>query len=88
MANKERLLDKIALSPREVAKMAGMSHQTIYNLINARKLPAHKQGARTVVLREDLDRYLRTLPRHQGKEKVREIGVVRWKCPSISAFPQ
>jgi excisionase family DNA binding protein len=40
----------------------GVSRSFIYQLIREKKIRARKLGSRTIILREDLLAYLRTLP--------------------------
>lgn len=48
----------IAMSVAEAAKAAGISRTTVYSLINAKELPILRLGARTLVMRADLEAYL------------------------------
>ena len=44
-------------------KYTGESRAQLYKDMRAGLLPAHKNGARTIIFYEDLDRYMRALPR-------------------------
>ena len=57
------VLKREALSIEDVQKAAGIGRTTIYGLINDGSLPAKKIGKRTVILIDDLKRYLAGLPR-------------------------
>lgn len=54
--------DRRAFSPREVAKISGLGKTTVYDRIKSGDLAAKKSGKRTLILAEDLDRFLRSLP--------------------------
>ncbi len=47
---------------KDLSERLGISATGVRNLIYARKLPARKWGGRLVVLREDLERFMRSLP--------------------------
>ena len=47
---------------KELAELLAISENGVRNLIYSRKLPARKWGGRLVVLREDLERFMRSLP--------------------------
>lgn len=51
-----------ALSIPDAANYVGLSRAGIYNIIRAGGIPVRKIGARSIVLREDLDRFLEALP--------------------------
>ena len=50
----------IAMSVAEAANAAGISRTTVYSLIKSNELAIVKLGARTLVLRDDLEAYLRS----------------------------
>ncbi|MFZ5674405.1 MAG: helix-turn-helix domain-containing protein [Pseudomonadota bacterium] len=54
--------DVIAFSVPEVSRKTGAGQTTIWKNIREGRLPARKLGARTLVLREDLERFLKELP--------------------------
>lgn len=74
MADVEKIVRKIeAPQARGFTVLAsatylGIGRVSVYNLINTGKLPAYKLGGRTILLREDLDRLLDSLPRFKGRE--------------------
>jgi excisionase family DNA binding protein len=53
----------LALSVTETCKLSGLGRTTVYELIGSNKLPAHKCGRRTIILRDELERALKSLPR-------------------------
>jgi excisionase family DNA binding protein len=55
--------DKIGLTIHDVTKTTGIGRTTLFALIRDGKLPARKIGARTIVLADDLKRFLETLPK-------------------------
>ena len=52
-----------ALSIAEGCAMANMGRTKIYNAIKGGKLTARKFGKRTLILKDDLRRFLESLPR-------------------------
>ncbi len=52
----------LAYSIADAAKAAGIGRTTVYSLIRTGKLPARKLGARTVILADDLEALIRSLP--------------------------
>jgi len=55
------------------AKYIGISKPTIYRLINRGALQAKKIGGRTVVLRSELDRFLREAPDAVESGSIRQV---------------
>jgi Helix-turn-helix domain len=55
-------LDKEALSINETCDVSGFGKTKIYVAISAGQLVARKFGKRTIILREDLSRFLAALP--------------------------
>jgi excisionase family DNA binding protein len=49
-------------SPREVEKILGISHPTLYRLIGAGRLDARKIGNKTVITDESIRRFIAQLP--------------------------
>ena len=58
----ENASGKLAYNVRQVCKLSGLSRATVYAAIRGGKLRARKQGARTLVLRDDLRSWLEGLP--------------------------
>lgn len=46
----------------QVAELLGVSPAAVRNMIYRGNLPARRWGGRLIVLREDLERFLRSLP--------------------------
>jgi excisionase family DNA binding protein len=55
-------LEQMAYSPLEAARATGQSRGKIFKDIREGKLRAVKSGSRTLILRADLEAYLRDLP--------------------------
>lgn len=54
---------KLALNVAEAAVFSGVCRDMIYEAIRNGQLRARKAGRRTLILRSDLEAYLRNLPR-------------------------
>ena len=54
--------DNSALSIAETTRILGIGRSTLYNLIKDGRLPVRKLGKRTLVLREDLNKFVASLP--------------------------
>jgi excisionase family DNA binding protein len=52
----------LAYSIAEVCEIAGIGRTSIYEAINSGELIARKNGRRTVILSDDLRRWLQSLP--------------------------
>lgn len=52
----------LALTIAEASARSGIGRTAIYELINSGQLPARKRGRRTLILAEDLQRCVRSLP--------------------------
>lgn len=50
----------------EAAKVAGIGRTTMWEAIRTGRLKARKNGAKTIILAEDLAAYLRSLPEVQA----------------------
>jgi excisionase family DNA binding protein len=59
----------MALNPRQSGVIAGTGHDVIYEAIREGKLPARKLGRRTIIMRDDLQRWLTSLPPLKLKPK-------------------
>jgi excisionase family DNA binding protein len=62
MADKKR---KLALSIAELVEVSGLGRSFIYEEIKAGHLVARKAGRRTLILHEDAESWLTSLPTHQ-----------------------
>jgi excisionase family DNA binding protein len=51
----------------EVCKCSNAGRTTVYKAINAGDLTAHKRGSRTIILSNDLERWLNSLPQVEAK---------------------
>lgn len=56
------IIDKFTYSVPEAVTMTGISRSLLYVEIAAGRLRARKLGRRTVILREDLQAFLKALP--------------------------
>ncbi|WP_072377654.1 helix-turn-helix domain-containing protein [Hyphomicrobium sp. NDB2Meth4] len=54
--------NRLAYSVAEAAEHAGVCRDTIYGAITSGALTARKLGRRTLILKAELDGYLRSLP--------------------------
>jgi excisionase family DNA binding protein len=54
--------EKLAYSVDETAVRAGVGRDKIYSAIREGHLAARKLGRRTLILQDDLDKFLRALP--------------------------
>ncbi|HWD12212.1 MAG TPA: helix-turn-helix domain-containing protein [Pseudochrobactrum sp.] len=54
--------DISTLSIAQTARILGIGRSTLYNLIKDGQLPIRKLGKRTLILREDLDQFIASLP--------------------------
>lgn len=54
--------DISTLSIAQTTRMLGIGRSTLYNLIKDGQLPIRKLGKRTLILREDLDQFIASLP--------------------------
>ena len=50
------------VSIAQAARMIGIGRSTLYAIIKDGQLPVRKLGKRSLILREDLDRFIATLP--------------------------
>lgn len=50
------------LSIAQAVRLLGIGRSTLYALIKEGRLPVRKLGKRTLILREDLDRFIASLP--------------------------
>lgn len=54
-------MSKLSLSVEEVVSATGLGRTKIYALLRSGKLKARKVGARTIILKDDLDDFLKGL---------------------------
>jgi predicted DNA-binding transcriptional regulator AlpA len=62
--------EKRGLSVRETCDVGGFGRSRFYEVVATGQLVARKFGRRTIVLREDLDRFLDSLPATNGEAAV------------------
>lgn len=62
--------DRLAYDVLETAKISNSSRSEIYKSLKLGVLNAKKHGRRTVILREDLSKYLRNLPDYKTKAEL------------------
>lgn len=55
-------MTKMAVGIPEAAQMIGLGRSSIYKLFGEGKLTPRKSGKRTLILVEDLERYVKSLP--------------------------
>jgi len=69
---------ELAYGLMDATKIAGLSRSTLYKLIKQGKLHVRKSGKRTLILRTELERYLREISEHReacSREGPRVSGV-------------
>lgn len=63
-----QLDDRLAFSVAESAtKLGGISRAKVYELLASGALEARKLGGRTIILRDELVRYLESLPTYKAE---------------------
>lgn len=55
-------MTKISVTIPEAVQMIGLGRSSIYKLFDEGKLTPRKSGKRTLILVEDLERYVKSLP--------------------------
>ncbi|UQR66180.1 helix-turn-helix domain-containing protein [Bradyrhizobium sp. C-145] len=63
------IADKLSLSTEEASALTGIGLTSIRQAVNREALVARKHGTRTIILREELEAWLKTLPK-AGKKSV------------------
>jgi predicted site-specific integrase-resolvase len=56
-------VQRVLYSPRETETILGISHATLYRLINAGRLDARKIDNKTVITDESIRRFIDALPK-------------------------
>lgn len=59
--------ERLVYSASQLPAIMGLSLSTIERLLRSGELPARKAGTRTIILREDVEAWLRALPRKASK---------------------
>ncbi|CUW45481.1 hypothetical protein B3286c2_0598 [Brucella vulpis] len=54
--------DLSTLSTAQTARFLGIGRSTLYNLIKNGRLPVRKLAKRTLILRDDIDQFVASLP--------------------------
>lgn len=62
------MIDKLAFSPDEAADLAGVGRTFIFSEIKNRRLEAVKAGSRTLITRDAMTAWLKSLPRRGSIE--------------------
>jgi excisionase family DNA binding protein len=73
----------LAVSPRDAARLMGVSRSRIYELINAGELPAYKDGSRTLILVADIQAWLAQL-RAIPKSGPSTAPLLPWKARKLA----
>jgi hypothetical protein len=60
-------MTKISVSIPDAVLMTGIGRSSLYKLLNEGKITPRKQGKRTLILVEDLERYVQSLPAGCGR---------------------
>lgn len=60
-------MNNIAVGVPEAAEMIGIGRSSLYTLFREKKLAPRKSGKRTLILVEDLRRYVDSLPAAEGR---------------------
>jgi hypothetical protein len=55
----------VSVSPERAAEVSGLGRTSIFLAIKAGRLRARKHGARTLILMDELERYVRSLPERE-----------------------
>jgi excisionase family DNA binding protein len=58
-----QLVEKLSYTVDDIALRTHLEKSSIWERISEGRLPAHKDGGRTLVLHDDLIAYLRSLPK-------------------------
>jgi excisionase family DNA binding protein len=55
--------ETLALSVKEACELISLGRTSFYKFVRLGNIPAYKCGGRTIVLRDELEQALKTLPR-------------------------
>ena len=58
-------MEKLAYGIPEAVQVAPVGKTRLYEAINSGVLKAHKHGTRTIIMRDDLEEWLRSLPDYE-----------------------
>jgi excisionase family DNA binding protein len=56
------MLNYATFSIAQAVRFLGIGRSTLYKIIKEGRLPVRKLGRRTLIMRDDLDRFIATLP--------------------------
>jgi excisionase family DNA binding protein len=62
-------MEKIAYKIPEAVQVAPVGKTRIYEALNSGALKAHKQGSHTIIMRSDLESWLRAMPKYEPSPK-------------------
>lgn len=68
MASVPAPAEALAYSVAELPAVIGLGRSSVQKLVNSGALPARKVGTRTLILREDVEKFLRSLPVQGARE--------------------
>ncbi len=60
--NKQGVVMQLSYSIKEICSLTGIGQTKIYEAINEGNLMAKKYGRRTIILKDDLETFLKNLP--------------------------
>jgi len=78
-------VEKLGLTIAEAAFASGIGRSRLYEAIGSGQLTARKFGARTVILRSDLNQFLDALPAANGEGK--QLGAAAGRSEEPSRTP-
>ena len=58
-------IKRLTVGPVEAATLLGISRSSIYELLREGKLPAYKLGGKTIIVIDDIMKFLAHLPRYE-----------------------
>lgn len=58
----ETAMKKVAVTVPEAVQISGIGRTTLYEIFKSGKLKPRKQGKRTLIILDELEDYLRSLP--------------------------
>ena len=58
-------MDMLAYKIPEAVQVAPVGKTRLYEALNSGALKAHKQGSHTIIMRDDLEAWLRSLPDYE-----------------------
>lgn len=64
-------MDPIALQIPDAVKISGLGRSTLYRAIQRGELPTRKAGKRTLILADDLRKYIGALPAPLANQKAK-----------------